>query len=471
MMERDSSAARLKVTNATTSPGIGVGVIHSVETAMAVEFVASLFRHVNDGNASTSFVTVPGWNVTFPGLSLQPPDPDTAVTNASHHHHHDHPATRRAAEAHAVDLLRRPIAIQQNASLRTNAYHSFVTLVEARLQAYVRRWPAVAGVLQYRILPATLLSRFEVLKGTTTDNDEEDHTKKNDPTTTKLAVCCWSMAMDLILEPGGPADHDAGDEEDRPPNHPTMSVSFSTLGSILRGTYREHNDDGWMNRCRATLRGSSVGTGPLTPCCQYCSHFRSFYHLFFKLLGDCCFIITDASQHKHLIVELDLQVLLAEMIRQASTVVSAMVKHVGQTPPVSTLPPPPCTTTNTTTTKEPIPPPLAHNGTTSSTTGSVGGRGRSSSCDDDVFMMPPPPPRQRKRPAVMVVSPDLSSISTTRCGGVPTLDLAAAGDDTSLSVDQCADIIDTCLTEFTTMMSSTTSENKRAKLVMSSSDL
>jgi hypothetical protein len=248
MMERDSSSARLKVTTTTTTPGGVGGVIRSAETAMAVEFVASLFHHVNDGNESTSFLTVPDWNVTFPGLSLQPPDPEAEEKNASHHHHHDHPATRRAAEAHAVELLRRP-ATFRHASLRENAYHSFVTLVEARLQAYVRRWPAVAGLLKYRILPAALLSRFEVLKGTTTDNnDDDDRTKKNDPTTTKLAVCCWSMAMDLILEPGGPADHDAG-EEGRPNHHATMSVSFSTLGSILRGTCREHTTmmDGWMD--------------------------------------------------------------------------------------------------------------------------------------------------------------------------------------------------------------------------------
>jgi hypothetical protein len=159
-----------------------------------------------------------------------------------------------------------------------------------------------------------------------------------------------------------------------------------------------------------------------------------------------------------LIVELDLQVLLAEMIRQASTVVSAMVKLVGNK---SLLPPePPYTFT---TTKElscdlsaSIANPPAH--------------GRSSvSRDQDVSMMPPPPPRQRKRRAVMVVSPDLTSLSKAHHGVIPTLDLG----DSSLSADQCADIIDTCLTEFTPLVmvnNATTMTSKRIRLVSSSTD-
>lgn len=133
--------------------------------------------------------------------------------------------------------------------------------------------------------------------------------------------------------------------------------------------------------------------------CSHCSHFS-----------------TDTSQDKHLIVNLNLKVLLAEMIRQASSVVSTMTKLAS----AKSLPPPP------------------------SPNQAVK---RTSSCAS----MPPPPPRRIKRPSV-VVSPDISSLSANRV--VPSLQL----NDSSLSVDQCADIVDTCLTEFEPA-------SKRAKLV------
>jgi hypothetical protein len=164
------------------------------------------------------------------------------------------------------------------------------------------------------------------------------------------------------------------------------------------------------------------------------------------------FLYTESSQVKHLIVELDLQVLLAEMIRQASTVVSAMVKLVGN----KSLLPPPTSTTH----KE-----LSCDLSASIANPPAHGRW-SSSRDQDVSMMPPPPPRQRKRPAVMVVSPDLTSLSKADHGVIPALDLG----DSSLSADQCADIIDTCLTEFTPMVMVNNATSKRIRLVSSSTD-
>jgi hypothetical protein len=249
MKERDSSSAARLVSAAGDRRS---GDASRAETAMAIEFVASLFRNHDTTDSSTSPCSVPEWNVTFPGLSLQPPEQQQDEENAASrnggpasstqkHVHNPTTTTRHAAEVHAVTLLSRP----SRNSLRENAFASFVTLVNARLKAYVRRWPAVAGLLQYRILPMTLLSRLEVLQQEQKTSNPEDN-NKNDAsntkttnetaTTTKLAVCCWSMAMDLILE-GGPTKSDASkDGPDDMTSNPSISVSFSTLGSISRGT-------------------------------------------------------------------------------------------------------------------------------------------------------------------------------------------------------------------------------------------
>lgn len=209
----------------------------STERAVSVEFIASLFRHDGDIDTSDS-----GWNVTFPGLSLQQDSAEEKAVDKEVDHH----SSKLAAEAHAVSLLARP----SNQNLRENAFGSFLTLVNARLHAYVRRWPAVASLLQYQITPMTLLSRLEVLSPSSTNTEECDDASNASNST--LAVCCWSMAMDLVLEMPVDATLDGNNDTNDVSlvKSPVISVSFSTLGSISQGTFticllclREDDDD------------------------------------------------------------------------------------------------------------------------------------------------------------------------------------------------------------------------------------
>lgn len=221
MMERLAGSS-------TDAPSTTLGIQNNTgpsaksERTVSPEFIASLFQNTNDLDNDT-FVS--GWDVNFPGLSLEQ---DSKSTKEGDKHHH---TSKDEAEAHAVTLLARP----SNKILRENAYSSFITLVNARLHAYVRRWPALTSLLQYQISPTTLLSRLEVLSPSSTSSNECSDVSNRK---SKVAMCCWSMAMDLKLEK--PCDAiKAQCHEDTArrssTKSPVISVSFSTLGSISQG--------------------------------------------------------------------------------------------------------------------------------------------------------------------------------------------------------------------------------------------